>query len=81
MIINFWGNLKELLWSPFRGLKRVEYELTRQASVKDIVESFGVPHTEVGRLTIDGRATSLSPVPVPIMTEWMCTLSAPLWMY
>ncbi len=54
MIINFWGNLKELLRPPFRGVKRVEYELTRQASVKDIVESFGVPHTEVGRLTADG---------------------------
>jgi uncharacterized protein with PIN domain len=60
MIINFWGNLKELLRSPFRGVKRVEYELTRQASVKDIVESFGVPHTEVGRLTVDGRDISFS---------------------
>jgi hypothetical protein len=39
MIINFWGNLKELLRPPFRGVKRVEYELTRQASIKDIVES------------------------------------------
>lgn len=55
MIINFWGNLKELLRPPFRGVKRVEYELSRQASVKDIVEACGVPHTEVGRLTIDGR--------------------------
>lgn len=60
MIINFWGNLKELLRPPFRGVKRVEYELTRQASVKDIVESFGVPHTEVGRLTVDGRDISFS---------------------
>jgi hypothetical protein len=60
MIINFWGNLKELLRPPFRGVKRVEYELTRQASVKDIVESFGVPHTEVGRLTIDGLDISFS---------------------
>ncbi|MCX5870197.1 MAG: hypothetical protein NTY00_06120 [Deltaproteobacteria bacterium] len=60
MIINFWGNLKELLRPPFRGVKRVEYELSRQASVKDIVESFGVPHTEVGRLTVDGRDISFS---------------------
>ncbi|MBW6519966.1 MAG: Mut7-C ubiquitin/RNAse domain-containing protein [Desulfoarculaceae bacterium] len=60
MIINFWGNLQELLRPPFRGVKRVEYELTRQASVKDIVESFGVPHTEVGRLTVDGRDISFA---------------------
>ncbi|MBA3005625.1 MAG: Mut7-C ubiquitin/RNAse domain-containing protein [Proteobacteria bacterium] len=60
MIINFWGNLKGLLRPPFRGEKRVEYELSRKASVKDIVESFGVPHTEVGRLTIAGRDISFS---------------------
>ncbi|MCP4719741.1 MAG: hypothetical protein GY860_09835, partial [Desulfobacteraceae bacterium] len=27
-----------------------EYFLNRQASVKDIIESLGVPHTEVGRM-------------------------------
>jgi len=60
MIINFWGNLKELLRPPFRGVKRVEYELMRQASVKDVVESFGLPHTEVGRLIADGLDISFS---------------------
>lgn len=60
MILNFWGNLQDLLRPPFRGEKRVDYVLTRQASVKDIVESFGVPHTEVGRLTADGRDISFS---------------------
>ncbi|MDD3815263.1 MAG: Mut7-C RNAse domain-containing protein [Desulfocapsaceae bacterium] len=60
MIINFRGNLKELLRFPFRGMQSVDHELTRQASVKDIVESFGVPHTEVGRLTVDGRDISFS---------------------
>lgn len=58
MIINFWGNLKELLRPPFRGQKRVDYDLTRQASVKDIIEALGVPHTEVGRLTVSGREIS-----------------------
>jgi uncharacterized protein with PIN domain len=61
MIINFWGNLKELLWPPFRGQKRVEYDLTRQASVKDIIEALGVPHTEVGRLIVAGQEISFSP--------------------
>lgn len=55
MIINFWGNLKELLRPPFRGQKKVEYDLTRQASVKDIIEALGVPHTEVGRLIVADR--------------------------
>ena len=60
MIINFWGNLKELLRPPFRGQQRVVYELTRQASVKDIVEALGVPHTEVGRLVVAGREISFA---------------------
>jgi len=60
MIINFWGNLKELLRPPFRGQKRVEYQLTRQASVKDIIEALGVPHTEVGRLIVAGREISFA---------------------
>ena len=60
MIINFWGNLKELLRPPFRGQKRVAYQLTRQASVKDIIEALGVPHTEVGRLIVAGREISFS---------------------
>ena len=60
MVINFWGNLKELLRPQFRGLNSIVYELTRQASVKDIVEALGVPHTEVGRLTVAGREISFS---------------------
>ncbi|MBU0665512.1 MAG: Mut7-C ubiquitin/RNAse domain-containing protein [Proteobacteria bacterium] len=60
MIINFWGNLKELLRPPFRGLTSVDHELSREASVKDIVESFGVPHTEVGRLTVGGHDVHFS---------------------
>ncbi|HIJ91279.1 MAG TPA: hypothetical protein HPP95_10555 [Deltaproteobacteria bacterium] len=46
----------------FRGLNRIEYELRREASVKDIVEALGVPHTEVGRLTVDGRDISFSSI-------------------
>ena len=60
MIINFGGNLKELLRPQFRGLSRIEYQLTRQASVKDIIEACGVPHTEVGRLTVAGREIPFS---------------------
>lgn len=60
MIITFHGNLHNLLRPPFRGMTRVDHELTRQASVKDIVESFGVPHTEIGCLTIGGRQIPFS---------------------
>ena len=33
----------------------VEYPALRAASLKDAVEALGVPHTEVGKLTVGGR--------------------------
>ncbi len=39
------------------------YSLTRRASVKDIIESLGIPHTEVGSIRFDGRKVDLSFVP------------------
>jgi uncharacterized protein with PIN domain len=42
---------------------RVEYALNRPASVKDIIESLGVPHTEVGAMTFDHESIDFSYVP------------------
>lgn len=39
------------------------YALTRSASVKDIIESLGVPHTEVGRLCFNGKDINFSFIP------------------
>jgi len=39
---------------------RFEYVLTRKASVKDIIESFGVPHTEIGRIYFNQQAIDFS---------------------
>ena len=39
------------------------YFLTRRASVKDIIESLGIPHTEVGSIRFDGRRMDFSFVP------------------
>lgn len=33
---------------------RVDYPAERAASLKDAIEALGVPHTEVGRITVDG---------------------------
>jgi uncharacterized protein len=44
--------------------KAIDYALERRASVKDIIESFGVPHTEVGRLYFDHKEIDFSHVPV-----------------
>jgi uncharacterized protein with PIN domain len=39
------------------------YPLLRRASIKDIVESLGIPHTEIGRLTCNRRELDFSFVP------------------
>jgi uncharacterized protein len=41
----------------------LDYPLTRRASVKDITESLGVPHTEVGRLCFNGQEIDFSFIP------------------
>jgi uncharacterized protein with PIN domain len=41
----------------------VIYPLSRRASIKDILEGLGLPHTEVGRITHEGRELTFAIVP------------------
>lgn len=48
----FHQGLQDLLTSDHRsGL--IDYQLTRRASVKDIIESLGPPHTEIGAISVN----------------------------
>lgn len=53
----FHGNLQELLTRKPAGNAKAEvvHILERRASVKDVVESFGVPHPEIKQLQANGR--------------------------
>ncbi len=42
----------------------IEHALTRRASIKDIIESFGVPHTEVGQILFQKRQVPFSFIPI-----------------
>lgn len=53
--LQFHGWLEELISRRRRGEEVWAYSLTRRTSMKDLVESFGVPHTEVGRIEVDGE--------------------------
>ena len=46
----FHGDLPSLLRPRWRYKSPVIISITRRASIKDVVESFGLPHTEVGRV-------------------------------
>ncbi len=55
----FQGELVDLLRHPHQG-GELRYPVTRQTSVKDALEALGPPHTEVYRLTADGRDIAFS---------------------
>jgi hypothetical protein len=58
----FPGNNKDLLKVPaFHG--KILYFLDRRASIKDIIEAVGVPHTEICRLEHDGKEISFQYIP------------------
>ncbi len=41
------------------------YNLTRRASIKDIIEAHSLPHTEVGRIRLNGKPVGFDHVPMP----------------
>ncbi len=42
----------------------IKLDLNRRASVKDIIESIGIPHTEVGKILFKGEKVSFSFIPL-----------------
>lgn len=59
------GDLIGLLPAPFRSdvhCACISYPVTRRASVKDIIESLGPPHTEIGRLVLNSSDIDFQPV-------------------
>jgi hypothetical protein len=63
--LRFYGDLGALLKHPARLRETVLYPLARRASIKDIIESLGIPHTEIGRLQSAGGEVGFSFLPAP----------------
>lgn len=51
----FHGNLQDLLPAGLAKDGAVEHSFDRRASIKDVVESLGVPHPEIERLAVNGQ--------------------------
>lgn len=49
--LRFHGDIKQILKPSERARQTICYLLNRRTSIKDIIESLGVPHTEVGSIT------------------------------
>ncbi|MDD3619215.1 MAG: Mut7-C RNAse domain-containing protein [Desulfobulbaceae bacterium] len=57
---HFHGDLQTLLRRRWRDVRPVRQEVTRSASIKDVIESFGLPHTEVNRIECNAREVDFS---------------------
>ena len=62
LILVFFGNNRELLRVPTSD-GTVLYHLNRRASIKDIIEALGVPHTEICRIEHRGNDISFRYIP------------------
>ena len=67
--------LLELLRPEKRG--PIEYPLERRASIKDIVESLGVPHTEIGAILVGDRTFDFRFIPEPGQVVRVSEIEAP----
>lgn len=62
----------------FRIKSRIIYPLDRRASIKDIIESQGVPHTEVGEIITGGLPAGFEYIPVAGQKFIINPVQAPL---
>ncbi|MEA1933107.1 MAG: Mut7-C RNAse domain-containing protein [Thermodesulfobacteriota bacterium] len=53
--ITFHGNLQELLTKRHDENKVINHSFDRRASIKDVIESLGIPHVEIERLLVNGK--------------------------
>ncbi|MBU0960857.1 MAG: Mut7-C ubiquitin/RNAse domain-containing protein [Proteobacteria bacterium] len=58
--LHFHGWLTTLIHRVRRSNGLVTPALNRRTSIKDLIESFGVPHTEVGSIKINGQTVSFA---------------------
>lgn len=53
--IDFHPSLRDLLHPKYRHLETINHRINYYGSVKDVIESLRVPHTEVGEIIINGQ--------------------------
>jgi len=76
LIISLSPDLQDLLRHGPNS-EPIEYPLKRRASLKDIVESLGIPHTEIGAIQADGREADFGFIPEPGQTIQVSAAAVP----
>ena len=62
--LRFSGEIKDFL-GPDNNGGHVEYPVNRRASIKDVIEALGVPHTEVGKILVGGAEVGFDHLLLP----------------
>ena len=65
LVLIFHSEIRDLLYRRFRQDPVVRYQLSRSASIKDIIESLGIPHTEIGSIQKNLAQLDFSYIPQP----------------
>ena len=65
LLLTFHGEIRCLLYYKFRQDPVVRYPLSRSASIKDIIEALGIPHTEIGSIEKNLAQLDFSYIPRP----------------
>jgi uncharacterized protein with PIN domain len=65
LLLTLHGDLPHLLLRQYRPDTEIHYPLSRQASIKDILEAVGIPHTEIGGIEKGSRQLDFSYLPQP----------------
>jgi len=65
LILDLDAELRPLLSRPCRGQIPVGYQLKRRASIKDILEAIGLPHTEIGAILDREQHYTFAHIPQP----------------
>ena len=59
VFIRFYEELNDFIRADYRK-KQIERRLKHRTTVKDLIESFGVPHTEVDLILVNGNSADFS---------------------
>ncbi len=63
--ISFHAMLRPLLTTSLRHQETIAHNIGRRTSIKDVIESFDIPHTEIGSILVNGNAVDFSWLPYP----------------
>jgi len=70
-------SLVSLLSRKYGKSHSICYPISRKASIKDIIESIGIPHTEIGKICNNREEIDFGFIPETSITVTICEISSP----